>query len=254
MNEIIKINSNNTVSGRELHKFLEIGTQFTKWFERMIGYGFDINSDFRLVSQKRITNNPKNPYTIETDYEITLDMAKEISMIQRSEKGKQARQYFINCEKKLKEVVKKPLSTLEQLRLHYLTIDEQSKEINEVKADVLNVRADVTDLKNNMPLFNIECKDLQKAVRIKGCEVLGNYHSPAYRNNSIRGKVYSDIQRQLKREFGVTRYEAIKRKYLNKAYEIIRSYEPPTCLVNEIYNENNQIPFSELEQAPIAYL
>ena len=52
MSELIKINYNNTVSGRELHKFLEIGTQFTKWFERMMGYGFDTNSDFRLVSQK----------------------------------------------------------------------------------------------------------------------------------------------------------------------------------------------------------
>lgn len=239
MSELIKINYNNTVSGRELHKFLEIGTQFTKWFERMIGYGFDINSDFRLVSQKRITNNPKNPYTIETDYEITLDMAKEISMIQRTEKGKQARQYFINCEKKLKEVVKKPLTTLEQLKLHYLALEEQNKELKQVKADV-------TDLKNNMPLFNIECKDLQQAVRAKGCEVLGGYGSKAYKSNSIRQKVYTDIQHQLKREFGVTRYEAIKRQYLATARMIVENYTAPTYLINEIYNENNQIPFSDL--------
>ena len=236
MNELIKINSNNTVSGRELHKFLEIGTRFDKWFIRMCEYGFNENDDFIRVAQKCPTLG--GTQTI-IDYAITLDMAKEISMIQRSEKGKQARQYFINCEKKLKEVVKKPLTTLEQLKLHYLALEEQNKELKQVKADV-------TDLKNNMPLFNIECKDLQQAVRAKGCEVLGGYGSKAYKSNSIRQKVYIDIQHQLKREFGVTRYEAIKRQYLATAHMIVENYTAPTYLINEIYNENNQIPFSDL--------
>lgn len=236
MNELIKINSNNTVSGRELHKFLEIGTRFDKWFIRMCEYGFNENDDFIRVAQKCPTLG--GTQTI-IDYAITLDMAKEISMLQRSEKGKQARTYFINCEKKLKEVVKKPLTTLEQLKLHYLALEEQNKELKQVKADV-------TDLKNNMPLFNIECKDLQQAVRAKGCEVLGGYGSKAYKSNSIRQKVYTDIQHQLKREFGVTRYEAIKRQYLATAHMIVENYTAPTYLINEIYNENNQIPFSDL--------
>ena len=241
MNKLIKINSNNTVSGRELHKFLEIGTRFDKWFIRMCEYGFNENDDFIRVAQKCPTLG--GTQTI-IDYAITLDMAKEISMLQRTEKGKQARQYFINCEKKLKEVVKKPLTTLEQLKLHYLALEEQNKELKQVKADV-------TDLKNNMPLFNIECKDLQQAVRAKGCEVLGGYGSKAYKSNSIRQKVYIDIQHQLKREFGVSRYEAIKRQYLATAHMIVENYEPPTYLVNEIYNANMQIPFSDLGQ--VAY-
>lgn len=241
MNELIKINSNNTVSGRELHKFLEIGTRFDKWFIRMCEYGFNENDDFIRVAQKCPTLG--GTQTI-IDYAITLDMAKEISMLQRTEKGKQARQYFINCEKKLKEVVKKPLTTLEQLKLHYLALDEQNKELKQVKADV-------TDLKNNMPLFNIECKDLQQAVRAKGCEVLGGYGSKAYKSNSIRQKVYIDIQHQLKREFGVSRYEAIKRQYLATAHMIVENYEPPTYLINEIYNANMQIPFDDLGQ--VAY-
>ena len=236
MNELIKINSNNTVSGRELHKFLEIGTRFDKWFIRMCEYWFNENDDFIRVAQKCPTLG--GTQTI-IDYAITLDMAKEISMLQRTEKGKQARTYFINCEKKLKEVVKKPLTTLEQLKLHYLALDEQNRELKQVKADV-------TDLKNNMPLFNIECKDLQQAVRAKGCEVLGGYGSKAYKSNSIRQKVYTDIQHQLKREFGVTRYEAIKRQYLATAHMIVENYTAPTYLINEIYNENNQIPFSDL--------
>ena len=119
-NELIKVTTNEEgkqlVSARELHEFLEIKTRFDIWFNRMIGYGFNENDDFILVVQKCTTNNPKNPYTTITDYAITLDMAKEISMIQRTEKGKQARQYFIECEKKLRESENnnKPQLTQEQ--------------------------------------------------------------------------------------------------------------------------------------------
>ena len=243
MNEIIKINSNNTVSARELHEFLKIETRFDIWFNRMKEYGFVEKVDYeKIVSEVHVQKRTRTYEQV--DYEITLDMAKEISMLQRSEKGKQARTYFINCEKKLKEVVKKPLTTLEQLKLHYLALEEQNKELKQVKADV-------TDLKNNMPLFNIECKDLQQAVRAKGCEVLGGYGSKAYKSNSIRQKVYIDIQHQLKREFGVSRYEAIKRQYLATAHMIVENYEPPTYLVHEIYNANMQIPFDDLGQ--VAY-
>lgn len=87
------------VSGRELHEFLEIGTQYTKWFERMTEYGFEDKQDYLLLSQKRLTNNPKNPYAEYADHAMTIDMAKEVSMIQRNEKGKQARRYFIQIEK-----------------------------------------------------------------------------------------------------------------------------------------------------------
>lgn len=87
--------------------FLEIGKKFTDWFKQMCTYGFEENKDYTLVSQKRETNNPKNPYTVYTDYAITIDMGKELAMIQRTERGKQARQYFIACEKKLKEISNK---------------------------------------------------------------------------------------------------------------------------------------------------
>ena len=78
--ELIKVNKeNNTVSARELHEFLEIGTRFDKWFNRMCEYGFNENSDFRAIAQKRPT--AQGNITTYIDYEITIDMAKEISMI-----------------------------------------------------------------------------------------------------------------------------------------------------------------------------
>lgn len=101
--ELIKTTQNEDgeiiVSGRELHEFLEVKTPYTQWFERMVGYGFVENSDFVLVLQKCETNNPKNPFTTIIDHALKLDMAKELSMLQRNEKGKQARQYFIEVEK-----------------------------------------------------------------------------------------------------------------------------------------------------------
>lgn len=87
------------VSGRELHGFLEINTRYNDWFKRMVEYGFEENHDYGLLTQKRVTNNPKNPYTEYIDHVMTIDMAKEISMIQRNEKGKLARRYFIEVEK-----------------------------------------------------------------------------------------------------------------------------------------------------------
>ena len=102
--KIIEREGRQLVSGRELHEFLEIRTKYKDWFRRMVEYGFEEEIDFIRVAQKRATNNLKNPVTTVIDHAISIDMAKEISMIQRTEKGKVARQYFINCEKKLKEV------------------------------------------------------------------------------------------------------------------------------------------------------
>lgn len=102
MNELITVNYGNadcpTVSGRELHEALEVKTPYTQWFDRMCKYGFTENSDYVLLSQKCETNNPKNPTTELTDHQLTINMAKELCMIQRTEKGKQCRQYFISIE------------------------------------------------------------------------------------------------------------------------------------------------------------
>ncbi|NFA35158.1 ORF6C domain-containing protein [Clostridium botulinum] len=104
----------------------------------------------------------------------------------------------------------------------------------------MEIEEKVTNLENNIPLFNVECKELQALVRKVGIKTLGGYKTPAYNDRSLRTKVYTDIQHQLKREFGVTRYEAIKRKQLNKAKEILVSYTVPVYLKEEIFNTNNQ--------------
>lgn len=229
--KIIEREGRQLVSGRELHEFLEIKTKYKDWFPRMVEYGFEEEIDFIRVAQKRATNNLKNPVTTVIDHAISIDMAKEISMIQRTEKGKIARQYFINCEKKLKEV--KKLSPMELMELQFKVLKEQQEKI-------IQVENKVDKLEEDMPLFQIDCKEIQALVRKKGIEALGGYRSIAYNDNSLRGKVYSDIQQQIIREFGVVRYEAIKRSQLEMAKEIIINYKAPLVLENEIKLLNEQ--------------
>src|SRR6056297_565183 len=102
MKELLKVNYNKdepTVSGRELHEFLEVKTKYVDWFNRMKEYGFTEGVDYTLVAQKRETKNPRNPYTQFLDHQLSIPMAKELCMIQRTDRGKQARQYFLAIEK-----------------------------------------------------------------------------------------------------------------------------------------------------------
>lgn len=103
MNELIKVNYTEseqpTVSGRELHKALEVKTAYKDWFPRMCEYGFAENADFITLKNERVQIEGNREVTREiTDHALTIPMAKEICMIQRSEKGKQFRQYFIEIE------------------------------------------------------------------------------------------------------------------------------------------------------------
>lgn len=98
MNELIQTITRDdgtiAVSGRELHDFLEVGKDFSSWFKDMAEYGFEVGKDFSPISVK--TPNGGRP---RIEYVMTLDMAKEVAMIQRTDRGKQARQYFIEIDK-----------------------------------------------------------------------------------------------------------------------------------------------------------
>ncbi len=97
MNELLKVEVNENqevcISGRILHEFLEVNSNYTTWFKRMCEYGFAEDTDFIPILEESTGGRPSE------DHIIKLDMAKEISMLQRNEKGKQARQYFLAVEK-----------------------------------------------------------------------------------------------------------------------------------------------------------
>lgn len=99
MNELIKINYESdrpTVLARDLHEFLEVKTAYKDWFPRMCEYGFAEGEDYCSFLSDRSDGLPGKP---RQDAQLTIDMAKEICMLQRNEKGKQARQYFLQLER-----------------------------------------------------------------------------------------------------------------------------------------------------------
>lgn len=102
MNDLIKVNYDSerpTVSARELHEFLEVATHFKDWFPRMCEYGFVQGVDFNPLKNEQVQIEGTRAVTrIITDYQLTIPMAKELCMIQRTEKGKEARLYFIRIE------------------------------------------------------------------------------------------------------------------------------------------------------------
>ena len=103
MNEfstLLPVNTENperlTVSARDLHAALEVGSRFNDWFPRMCEYGFEEGRDYYSFLSNRVDDSPGKP---RQDAAITIDMAKELCMLQRNEKGKIARRYFVELEK-----------------------------------------------------------------------------------------------------------------------------------------------------------
>lgn len=150
MNELININyedSNRpTVMGRELHAALEVKTKYADWFSRMCEYGFTEKEDYVAISQKRET--AQGNMTTYSDHQLTIPMAKEICMLQRTEKGKQFRQYFIKVEESWNSpemVMKRALDFANarvkelQISVSQLTVDKQ---IMQPKADYFDELVD----------------------------------------------------------------------------------------------------------------
>lgn len=153
------------VSGRKLHMFLDVATRYNDWFSRMLEYGFEEGKDFYSKMSKS-ENGFGRP---QIDHEMTIDMAKEISMLQRTEKGKQARRYFIQLEKDWnspEKVMARALDiahkTLAEVRV---SLDEANKVIEEQKPKV--VFADAVSTSKSSVLIG----ELAKIIKQNGVDV-----------------------------------------------------------------------------------
>lgn len=133
-----------------------------------------------------------------------------------------------------KQEVIKPLSSIEIMELSIKAIKDVDNKVDAVNEDLQSFKLD-------LPLLGVECDRITYAVRSKGVKCLGGKESPAYKDKSLRGKVYSDIHRELKRQFGLSSYKGIKRNQCDLAVEIINNYELPHILSIEIEELNAQI-------------
>lgn len=115
----------------------------------------------------------------------------------------------------------------------------------ELERAVNSIKEDMTELKDNTPLYGCEIDEVKQHVNRKGVIVLGGKDSEAYKNGSIRSSVYSDIYKQLKREFGcVTTYKSIRRKYIDNVHKFIDDYVLPMALAEQVNAANAQISMS----------
>ena len=187
MNELLKINTSDseriTVSARDLHEALEVKTQFKDWFPRMCEYGFEDGKDFCSFLSESTGGRPSQ------DAQITVDMAKEIAMLQRTEKGKEVRKYFIQVEKEW--------NSPERVMARALTIANKTIETLKIENSEMKPKADYFDnlVERNL-LTNF--RDTAKELGLRQTDLINNLIEDGY--------VYRDQKSKLKpyAEYGKT--------------------------------------------------
>ena len=234
------------VSGRELHRELKIGTRYNDWLERMLKYGFEENIDYIANTQKRVT--AQGNQTTYVDHIMTLDMAKEISMIQRSEIGRKIRGYFIKVERQHTELAqtygittKDDMNDLiEQLvsdKLDYLISTGQ---VSNNKLDDLNNKFEgeyVTPQDIDAIKFTVKSK-AEQLLQNEGLQMtldtllIGDVYEQALANKKMKeeyryqlGKAKSKLLVATKKELGMkgnAPNNHIKRKDVDVAIQFIK--------------------------------
>lgn len=226
------------VYGSELHEVLGVKSRYREWIDRRLSDIDAVESeDFQAAEISAPSGQTKK------DHIIKLDIAKEMAMLERNEKGKQVRRYFIQIEKKYKSIAETEftnLSTeLQAIIMHDKKLVKMEKRLDKLEYDV--------------PLYGNEADEISAHVKRKGINIMGGKKSEAYKAKDIRAKVYRDIYSQLKREFGLyaeddkpQSYKALKRKNIYDAHEFIDAYEAPLYLKEIIENANAQIAFGDI--------
>lgn len=191
------------VSARELHGLLEVKSKFADWFKnRADKYGLIDGEDFVTLS-KNLENGGR-----ELDYALTLDCAKELSMVQNNAKGKEARQYFIAVEKQLRTVATLPAPTTEQVLLQQAhTLVDQQSQINQLRADIGQLQAGVRPVRQQriLPaLLQVRNSDLRQQIN-------GRANQYANQCNVSQREVYSYLYKRLQSVYGMNPYQLTRR-------------------------------------------
>ena len=249
---LIKINLNENqepiVSGRELHEFLDLGTKYADWFPRMVEYGFAESVDFVVIPKKEKDDTAFGGYRTSIDHALKLDMAKELSMIQRNEKGKQARQYFIRVEKELnspERIMARALKMADnEIRNLQLVTVEQTKQIQAMKPKALFADA-VSTSKSSILTGELAKLLKQNGINIGQNRLFGWLRSNGYLM-SRKGESWN-MPTQKSMDLGLLE---IKVRTINNSDGSIRTTKTPKVTgKGQIYFVNK---FNDLQQLKIA--
>lgn len=223
MEELIKTFKQNdgsvAVDGRDLHNFLEVKERYNDWFKDMQKYGFTENVDFISFTGKRVKPQGGRP---QVNHALTLDMAKELSMIQRTDRGKQARQYFIAMEKRAKAKQQLPQTPEEKIMLLLQNANEDNKKINQIDNRV-------KDLEHNKPLTPGEYNYISHAVGGAVNTYVQTHH--LILTTKQRGKLYKDINGGIKQIAGIQTRAQLREKDFENVDRYIRNWVPSTATI-----------------------
>jgi len=177
--ELSKLNDETiqSVSARELHKFLEVKTQFTHWINYKIKqYDFLLNIDYIAISQSKLTAQGNKTNFI--DYMVSIEMAKQLAMLENNEQGKKARLYFINCEKLLKEKTKQE-KLRQDLKLENPYMTDAIKDFQMCKGKIAEARHFMNEFKLiNKLVLGMETKKYREKNNIPKNANLRDYLMP----------------------------------------------------------------------------
>lgn len=133
-----------------------------------------------------------------------------------------------------------PQSNMELLELHYQALKEVDSKVDDVSAELQTVKKELKEFKETLPLLPEDADEISDLVKKRGVEILGGKQSSAYNDRGLRMKLYVNFYSNLKYNFKVRTYKAIKRNQKAKAIDVIQKYEPPFFLAQLIEQYNAQ--------------
>ncbi|MDB8552951.1 Rha family transcriptional regulator [Turicibacter sanguinis] len=219
---------------------------------RVVAYDFDKQHHHvtqaieNFISENSLLKNMFIESTYKTDrgrtYKEYLLTRDGFSLLVMGFTGKEALQWklqYIEAFNKMEEYIKQQQSQVAHSPMDILKV--MFSALEEQKQDIVGVKQEVQNFKEEMPIFTPQRKEISKRVRALGVKLLGGKKSPAYQDKSLRSKVYSDINGQIHREFGVESCDDIKRKDYSAVFSIIHNYSLPMHLLNDIDYANSQM-------------
>jgi len=233
MNNLIRIEVNDKmqqmVSGRELHEFLEVGARYNDWFPRMVEYGFVEGIDFYSILSESTGGRPS------TDHQLMIETAKEISMIQRNEKGQQARRYFLRIEKAWNDPEMVMARSLQFANQKLISFEERinrlTSERNELKSEV-HYKSEVIagllpamDIYQKRTVLNRVVRHKKADVRARWAELYKVFTASYHVDLKARCEGHNLKEPKKSKHLSVVAY-AERFGYLDNLYDIaVRLYE-----------------------------
>lgn len=188
--------------------------------------------DSRGIEQETIVINESGLYAL--IFGSKLDSAKKFKKWVTSEVLPSIRKTGTYGQPQL------PENPMEMLKIHYAALEQVDKKVDKVESRIDELNKKLQDELMNLPLLGVESETIDNALKRRGVEIAGGKESNAYKDKNLLRRIYWDLHGQLRREFGVSTYKAIKRNQTDIALKFLAEYKPPLFLAEQIANVNAQ--------------